>query len=329
MLGDAVVQPFALGEKATLLGPGHGCLHRRASVRRHDHRDGCRHRRCRRDGSGVRDHDRYDHGRAGRAAVQLSAERRARHLQDHGFQGELQQPDQPAVTLTNPPSVRQDFKLLSTIGTLGGLVTNSTDTTPVAGVTVTVTDATERRRELHDHRLGVHRPGRRPAQLPGLSREREPTRSRSPRARANRSPKRSRFWAASSTGWTSPARQAACRRCITFPAGLNFLSTPYDYSAVGFDNLFGNLNTAPSGTAANGNRSHVAVWDPLQSAYALDPNPPADALRLGVGYWVFLKNPVNLTQQGASPTQPFVPVTLHPFWNQIGVANPAGFRSPA
>jgi len=110
----------------------------------------------------------------------------------------------------------------------------------------------------------------------------------------------------------------------TFPAGLQFLSTPYDYSSLGFDALFGILNTAPTGTPPNGNRTHVAVWDPTVSRYALDPNPPADSLRLGIGYWVFLKNPVPVTIQGATPSSAFVPVALHPDWNQIGVPNIKG-----
>jgi len=109
-----------------------------------------------------------------------------------------------------------------------------------------------------------------------------------------------------------------------YPAGLNFLSAPYDYSALGFDAVFGILNTAPAGTPPNGNRTHVAVWNPLVSQYALDPTAPADTLRLGGGYWVFLKNAVPVTVQGATPTALFAPVALHPSWNQIGVPNPAG-----
>jgi len=110
----------------------------------------------------------------------------------------------------------------------------------------------------------------------------------------------------------------------TFPAGLQFLSTPYDYSAIGFDGLFGIVNTAPTGTPPNGNRTRVAVWDPTVGQYALDPNAPADTLRLGTGYWVFLKNAVPVTVQGGTPSGPFVPVVLHPSWNQIGVPNPKG-----
>ncbi len=104
----------------------------------------------------------------------------------------------------------------------------------------------------------------------------------------------------------------------TFAAGLNFLSAPFDYSGTSFDSLFGVLNTAPTGTTPNGNRTHVAVWNPLLGQYALDPTAPADALRLGVGYWVFLKNAVDLTTPGVA-TGGAISVALHPSWNQIGV----------
>lgn len=114
----------------------------------------------------------------------------------------------------------------------------------------------------------------------------------------------------------------------TFPAGIQFVSTPYDYSALGFNGLFGALNTAPAGTTPNGNRSNVAVWNPLTGAYALDPQAPADALRLGVGYWVYLKNPTAVTQQGATPTTAYIPVSLGQGWNQIGVPSASASGIP-
>jgi len=104
----------------------------------------------------------------------------------------------------------------------------------------------------------------------------------------------------------------------TFPAGLNFLSAPFDYSGTSFDALFGPLNTAVKPAAPNGNRTNVAVWNPLLGQYALDPTAPADALRLGVGYWVFLKSAVDFTQPGVATTGA-ISVALHPAWNQIGV----------
>ncbi|MGI4791689.1 MAG: carboxypeptidase regulatory-like domain-containing protein [Janthinobacterium lividum] len=109
----------------------------------------------------------------------------------------------------------------------------------------------------------------------------------------------------------------------TFPAGIQFVSTPYDYSALGFSGLFGALNTAATGTTPNGNRSNVAVWNPLTGAYALDPTAPADALRPGVGYWVYLKSATAVTQTGTVLTGS-VKVALNPAWNQIGVPSTAG-----
>ncbi len=100
----------------------------------------------------------------------------------------------------------------------------------------------------------------------------------------------------------------------TFPAGLQFVSLPYNYASLGFDGVFGPLNTATT----PGNRSHVALWDPVASSYVLDPTAPADAPRLGVGYWIFLKNSTAVTQTGTTPTGT-VSVALHPAWNQIGV----------
>ena len=104
----------------------------------------------------------------------------------------------------------------------------------------------------------------------------------------------------------------------TFPAGLNFLSAPFDYSGTSFSALFGALNTAAVGATPNGNRSNVAVWNPLLGQYALDPNAPADALHLGVGYWIFLKSAVDFVQPGVATTGA-TSVALHPSWNQIGV----------
>gem|GEM_PF-1976542 len=104
----------------------------------------------------------------------------------------------------------------------------------------------------------------------------------------------------------------------TFAAGLNFLSLPYDYSGSSFDAVFGLLNTAAVGMTPNGNRTHAAVWNPLVGQYALDPTAPADALRLGEGYWIFLKNSVSITQPGVA-TGGTARLALHPAWNQIGV----------
>ena len=237
-----------------------------------------------------------------------------------------------AITITNGPFVRLDLKLVSGVGTLGGLVTDSTDTNPVAGATVTVTDSggnvvaaftTAGSTSTPPAPNGDSAPLNYSGQL--AQGTYTVTVSKGSRKSASKTVKVvggqfNRLDFTGSAGGLPPLH--------TFAAGLNFLSAPYDYSSVPFDTLFGVLNTAPAGTAPNGNRSHVAVWDPTAGsgagAYAVDPTYPADAFRLGVGYWIFLKNPVSFTAQGATPTTATVPVILHPFWNQIGVPNAKG-----
>ena len=93
----------------------------------------------------------------------------------------------------------------------------------------------------------------------------------------------------------------------SFPAGLNMVSTPYDYSGQSLDTLFGFAGV------------RLATWDGTVSQYAITPTAPADALRLGRGYFVKLPTAVTLTSVGtpADPTTDF-PITLLPGWNMIG-----------
>ena len=214
--------------------------------------------------------------------------------------------------------------LKSSIGTLGGLVTDSSGTTPVGGATVTVKDASG-----NTLATVLTTTGSTTAPDGGqINYSVQVTQGTGYVVTVTKGDRPSTFRTITILGGQFNRLDFTGASGIpplhTFPAGLNFLSTPYDYSTVGFDAVFGNLNTSPSGTTPNGNRSHVAVWNPLNNAYALDPTPPADTLRLGVGYWIYLRNPVSLTQQGASPGGTTVPVTLHPFWNQIGVPSTTG-----
>jgi len=220
---------------------------------------------------------------------------------------------------------RADLQLTSGIGTLGGLVSDATTGTAVGGATVTVTSSTGAVVATFTTNGSVS-----PApdgKTQGLNYSGQVAQgaytvtltfgSRTPVSQkvtvVGGQFNRLDFTGANGTP-----------PLYTFPAGLNFLSTPYDYSAIGFDGLFGIRNTALPSATANGNRSYVEVWDPTVGQYAHDPNAPADTLRLGVGYWVFLKTAVPVTQQGGTPTAAFVPVALHPAWNQIGVPNPKG-----
>ena len=239
----------------------------------------------------------------------------------------------PAVTATPAPLTlgqvgRADIRLTSGVGTLGGLVSDATTGLPVGGAIVTVRSIV----------AGV------PSVIATFTTNGSASAAPDGKTQGlNYSGQvaQGTYTVTLTFGTRTPVVQTATvvggqfnRLDFTgtngtpplyvYPAGLNFLSAPYDYSALGFDAVFGILNTAPAGTPPNGNRTHVAVWNPLVSQYALDPTAPADTLRLGGGYWVFLKNAVPVTVQGATPTALFAPVALHPSWNQIGVPNPAG-----
>ena len=234
-------------------------------------------------------------------------------------------------TVGNAAPVRVDIKLLSSIGTLGGLVTDAAGTAPVGGATITVIAPATKTVVATVTTSGTASPAPDGGQLNYSTQLTKGTYTVTLR-KGTQGPvtqtvtiKGGVFNRLDFTGATNglPALH-------TFAAGFQFLSAPYDFSTSSFDAVFGALNTAPSGTTPNGNRSHVAVWDPTAAGglgmYALDPNPPADAFRIGYGYWIFLKSSAGLTQPGVTPTTATVPVNLHPSWNQIGVAspNPAG-----
>ena len=231
------------------------------------------------------------------------------------------------VTLTNAAPVRVNFALVSSIGTLGGLVTDQNGTGLVSGATVTaVLTGTTTGISFTTAATATSGPDGSPlnysGQLPQGTYSVTVTKGSRTSAAKTVTVAGGAFTRLDFTAATGlPALH-------TFAAGFQFVSTPYDYSSLGFDGLFGPLNTAPAGTTPNGNRSHVAVWNPLTGAYALDPNAPADSLRLGVGYWVYLKNAVPVTQQGATPTAATVSVSLGMGWNQIGVPNPSAAGIP-
>jgi len=234
-------------------------------------------------------------------------------------------------TVGSATPVRVDLKLLSSIGTLGGLVTDATSGTPVGGATVTVTASATKTVVATVTTSSTASAAPDGGQLnytvsltKGTYTVTIQKGSQGPISQTV-TIKGGVFNRLDFTGPTNglPALH-------TFAAGFQFLSAPFDYSTSTFDAIFGGLNTAPAGTTPNGNRSHVAVWDPTAAGgvgmYMLDPNPPADAFRIGYGYWIYLKNSVALVQAGTVPGAGTVPVSLHPSWNQIGVAspNPAG-----
>ena len=211
-------------------------------------------------------------------------------------------------------------------GTLGGLVTTSGSTTPLAGVTITIVNTATSQTIT-------------PAPISVSTTSAAPDGSGAINYGPVTLPQGIYTVTATANGVSTAAQTvtippngfaridftgtAGLQPLHTFAAGFQFVSTPFNYSAIGFDGLFGTLNTAAAGTTPNGNRSHVAVWNPLVGAYALDPNAPADALRPGVGYWVYLKNATPVTQIGGTLTGS-VSVALNPAWNQIGVPSTAG-----
>ncbi len=93
----------------------------------------------------------------------------------------------------------------------------------------------------------------------------------------------------------------------TYPAGTNLISSPYDYSGIPLDSLFGYTGVT------------LAVFQPTTGAYAFTPTAPADAMHIGQGYWVNLPTAVTLSSVGtpANPAQDFS-IALSPGWNQIG-----------
>ncbi len=120
----------------------------------------------------------------------------------------------------------------------------------------------------------------------------------------------------------SQANGLALAPIHVFGAGLNFFSVPYNFggAGVGFDALlgtfYGNDKNAPN---AGSNRSHIYVYDPSQLQYVLDPTPPADALRLGQGYWVYLLAPHAVTTAAPPSGTSTVAIGLKMGWNMIGV----------
>ena len=234
-----------------------------------------------------------------------------------------------AVTLTSAAPVRKNFALVSSIGTLGGLVTNQNGTGLASGATVTATLAgATTGLTFTTAASSTTGPDGSPLNYSGQLTQGTYT------VTVTLSGRTSAPQTVTVAGGTFTRLDFTAANGVpalhTFPAGIQFVSTPYDYSALGFNGLFGALNTAPAGTTPNGNRSNVAVWNPLTGAYALDPNAPADTLRLGVGYWVYLKNPTAVTQQGAAAASStgFIPVSLGQGWNQIGVPNPSAAGIP-
>jgi hypothetical protein len=110
-------------------------------------------------------------------------------------------------------------------------------------------------------------------------------------------------------GVASSAVQFDVTAAKTFPAGLQMISTPYDYSGVASDFATILATTSPK----------VAVWLPDTAAYAVAPTAPADVFRLGQAYWARFATQTPLAVVG----KPLDPGTLLsknfvPGWSQVG-----------
>ena len=128
-------------------------------------------------------------------------------------------------------------------------------------------------------------------------------------------------------GVTVPAGQSATESfvlhpAIVFPAGLQMVSAPFDFSGIGdFATLFGLAPPVRSPAPL------LAQWQPASGSYAIYPNSPADTLRPGQGYWLNAPAGTYLHYDGVpvSTAQPFT-IPLQTGWNQIG--NPFIYAVP-
>ncbi len=109
----------------------------------------------------------------------------------------------------------------------------------------------------------------------------------------------------------SAAQSFTLTAAQTFPAGVQMISAPYDFTGVGdFAALFG---------LAAGSGVRLVQYSPLQNSYLFYPAPPADTLRLGQGYWVRFPAATSLKLTGTpAPATAAFSIPLQQGWNQIG-----------
>jgi len=100
----------------------------------------------------------------------------------------------------------------------------------------------------------------------------------------------------------------------TFPAGLQLMSLPGTYTGVDPRTIFGLTGTE---------RLRLAAWEATRNQYSVYPQAPADRIRPGWGYWLFLDRATELTREGG-PAQDPTEVVLYgrgdgrPTWNLLG-----------
>ena len=99
----------------------------------------------------------------------------------------------------------------------------------------------------------------------------------------------------------------------TYPAGLQMISAPFDYSGIA---NFASVFSVPA--VASGQSARLIQYSPALSSYLFSPTAPADTLRLGQGYWVRFPSANYLHIAGTpAPVQAFT-IPLQQGWNQIG-----------
>ncbi len=121
-------------------------------------------------------------------------------------------------------------------------------------------------------------------------------------------------FASLSNGQTGTA-SAALQPAHTFPAGLQMISSPYNYTGLGdFAAIFGlGYPTA-----------RLVAWDASAAAYAFYPNAPANTLTPGSGYWASFPAAAYPHFDGALvPAATPFSLPLAAGWNLIGDPFPA------
>lgn len=124
------------------------------------------------------------------------------------------------------------------------------------------------------------------------------------------------------TGVTTPNVSFTLTSLWTFPGGLQLVSMPYDYSFPDIEPGIGSDRNEPATLlgipAAN---LKMATWEASVQRYRIYPQAPSDRFRLGVGYWVRLPGPTDVTRQGATGPDP-APIPMEAGWNLIGAPHP-------
>ena len=208
-----------------------------------------------------------------------------------------------SITVTRNTFTRVD--LTFSLGTLGGLVKPGPNSAPLSGVTVTITTAagaavatvTTGAVTSPNAPTGDGAPQNYHAFLPAGTYNITFTKSGLTASPAFQ--QTIAVGAFTRQDYTAPV-------LTTFPAGLQMISSPYDYSSFSLDALFGT------------DRSKLVIWQPQLLEYVVDPTPPADNLHLGYGYWIKLPHPVDFAFKGTPASSGTVSVPLHAYWNQIG-----------